>query len=85
MMERERRQGSAMLWREIYPGFNIPVGVWYVRENLREMFRGKPEKFPTFAAAMERMKESLRVPPERWIEKSMIWPIEMSRGLDRFM
>jgi hypothetical protein len=85
MLEREKRQGSAMLWREIYPGFNIPVGVWYVRENLREMFRSKPEKFPTFAEAMERMKENLKVPAEKWIEKSMIWPIEMSRGLDRFV
>ena len=48
-----KRTGSAMLWREIYPGFNLPVGVWYVRENVRELFRSKPERFDTVNDAVK--------------------------------
>ncbi len=83
-MERRARQASAMIWREIYPGFNIPVGVWYVRENLREMFRTKPERYSTFREAMARMSQYLTVPLERWTRNSMIWPLEMAGGLERF-
>ncbi len=36
------RQAAAIVLREIYPGFNIPIGVWYVRENLRAMYRAGP-------------------------------------------
>jgi len=39
---REGRQATAIVLREIYPGFNIPVGVWFVRENLRAMYRSGP-------------------------------------------
>ena len=24
-----KRGGGAITWREIYPGFNLPVGAWY--------------------------------------------------------
>ena len=36
------RQATAVVLREIYPGFNIPIGVWFVRENLRAMYRAGP-------------------------------------------
>ncbi|MEM4528185.1 MAG: Nre family DNA repair protein [Desulfurococcaceae archaeon] len=37
-----KRQASAILMREIYPGFNIPIGVWFVRESCRAMFKSGP-------------------------------------------
>lgn len=40
-----KRQASAILWREIYSGFKIPIGVWFVRESIREMFSQKPMVF----------------------------------------
>lgn len=41
-LTRVRRQAVAVLMREIYPGFNLPIGVWFVREQLRAMFREGP-------------------------------------------
>ncbi|MCS7119149.1 MAG: Nre family DNA repair protein [Archaeoglobaceae archaeon] len=46
-LKKMRRQASAILWREIYPGFKLPIGVWFVREMLREMFLQKPVFFET--------------------------------------
>ncbi|MEM0000297.1 MAG: Nre family DNA repair protein [Desulfurococcaceae archaeon] len=37
-----KRQATAVLIREIYPGFNLPIGVWFVRESCREMFKKGP-------------------------------------------
>lgn len=50
-LQRIKRQATAILWREIYPGFKIPIGVWFVRENVREMFSKKPEVFDSLRDA----------------------------------
>ena len=65
-----KRTGSAMLWREIYPGFNLPVGVWYVRENVRELFRSKPEKFDTVNDAIKYVSKFTAVDIKAWKAKS---------------
>jgi hypothetical protein len=36
---RERRQAAVLAIREILPGFITSIGVWFVRETLREIFR----------------------------------------------
>ncbi len=65
-----KRTGSAMLWREIYPGFNIPVGVWYVRENVRELFRGKPEIFDNIQDSVNYVSKFTKVDISVWKVKS---------------
>jgi hypothetical protein len=75
-MFRLRRCGTAFLYREIYEGFNMPVGVWFVRESLREMFkRVRPIKF----SSLDRVKQFLtgltRVPVSMWWRKSHILSI----------
>jgi hypothetical protein len=65
-----KRTGSAMLWREIYPGFNIPVGVWFVRENVREMFKQKPEKFDNLNDAINYVSKFTKVDIKKWKDKS---------------
>ena len=67
---RMRRQAAAILWREIYGGFNIPVGVWWVRENVRAMFSGPYERFDTLKDALSYVAKLLRVPLEGWVAKS---------------
>jgi len=67
-----------MLWREIYPNFNLPIGVWYVRENLREMFRTKPVKFDNFQAALQSLAPHFKVGLNRWVEKSPSYAIMKS-------
>jgi hypothetical protein len=65
-----KRTGSAMLWREIYPGFNLPVGVWYVRENVRRLFRSKPERFDTINDAIKYVSKFTAVDINAWKAKS---------------
>jgi hypothetical protein len=69
---RLRRQAAAILWREIYPGFTLPIGVWFVRENIRKMLSEEPIKVSSFSEALKIVSEKLRVPLDKWISKSFI-------------
>ncbi len=64
------KTGSAILWREIYPGFNLPLGVWYVRENVRELFRSEPEKFDNVYSALDYIAKFTRVDIKKWTARS---------------
>ncbi len=61
-----RRQAAVILWREIYPGFNLPIGVWWVRENIRAMFNGPYERFYDLRDALNYVAGFLRLPISTW-------------------
>ena len=79
------RSGGAITWREIYPGFNLPVGVWYVRENMRQLFNVKPEIFDTLEDAVSYISQFMLVTLPRWKEKSYVIPSLKYNNLWRFM
>jgi hypothetical protein len=41
---KERRQATAIILREARPGYIMPIGVWQVRENVRNAMRQKPSR-----------------------------------------
>jgi len=69
---RMRRQAAAILWREVYTGFTTPLGVWWVRENVRAMFREEPIRFYTLDDALQAAAYVLKVPLERWLSVSRL-------------
>jgi hypothetical protein len=42
-----RRQAGVIVFREIHPRYSVPLGVWVVRETVRDAFRNSGEKFDT--------------------------------------
>lgn len=71
-MLRIRRQGMAILIREIYEGFFLPIGVWFVRENLRRMFGSRPERYNRLEGVLERISGSMRLPLSTWLNTSRL-------------
>jgi len=71
-MLKEGFQGTAILIREIYEGFFLPIGVWFVRENARALFRSKPERYDSLREVLERLGRSTRLPLSVWLEKSAL-------------
>ncbi|RLF20658.1 MAG: hypothetical protein DRZ82_01395 [Thermoprotei archaeon] len=69
---RIRRQATAILLREIYPGFNLPIGVWFVRENIRELFKRRPMVFHDIREVFMFLKKITRVDFNVWVEKSVL-------------
>ncbi len=83
-----RRQATVILWREIYEGFDLPVGVWFVRENVRAMFKERPLTFRSAEELITYLKEAklTRVPLSRWVEKShLMKSILVQETLDKYI
>jgi len=71
-LARERRQASALVLREVYPGYILPVGVWNVREGVRHALSRPPAVFGTFSEAVDFAMSKLSVPKKAWISASSI-------------
>jgi hypothetical protein len=67
-----RKQATALILREIHPGYILPVGVWNVRESIRKSLSMKPVKFDNFQAALKYAVGKLTIPNSEWLEKSTI-------------
>jgi hypothetical protein len=76
-----RRQAAAVVWREVYTGFTVPTGVWWVRENVRAMFRERPARYDTLEGALGAAGRVLKVPLDRWLSESRLIHVLKSRLL----
>ena len=71
-LERMRRQARAVVFREIHPGYTIPVGVWQVRESLRAALRSEPRKASDLHGALQVVARWLEVPMRIWLRASRL-------------
>ncbi|MFQ6011892.1 MAG: hypothetical protein ACE5KG_06945, partial [Nitrososphaerales archaeon] len=71
-LNREKRQAGAILLREIHPGYSMPVGVWNVRESIREQLRHKPMVFDNLPEALDYSFSKLTIHRDRWISNSTL-------------
>jgi hypothetical protein len=72
LLAKERRQASVVVLREAHPGYIMPVGVWQVRENVRNAVRQEPLKYNTLEEALARIASRFQIPLERWVERSKL-------------
>jgi DNA repair protein NreA len=69
---KERRQATAIVLREARPGYIMPIGVWQVRENVRNAMRQKPYRFNTLAQTLQFLSGKFEIPIQRWISLSSL-------------
>jgi hypothetical protein len=69
---KERRQASVVVFREAHTGYILPVGVWQVRENVRNAMRHRPLKYNKLKEALERIGTQFKIPLNHWIIKSSL-------------
>jgi len=69
---KERRQATVIVLREAHPGYIMPVGVWQVRENVRNAMRQKPLTFNTMNEALQRIASQFTIPLQGWIRESQL-------------
>lgn len=77
-LRRIGRQAGAIVWREIYPGFKIPIGVWFVREMLRKCFNQNFIEFNTLEEALDHLRSYSKAGIDNWIKNSKL--IDYMRG-----
>ena len=67
---KERRQATVVVLREARPGYIMPVGVWQVRENVRNAMRQKPYLFNSLGDSLKFISGRFEIPLRRWVLQS---------------
>ena len=71
-LKKIKRQAAAIVMREIRPEYYAPVGVWKIRECLRDAFSKKPIIVSSLKEAIERVDKNFVVKSNVWKEKSVL-------------
>lgn len=69
-LEERGRQSGAIVLREAHPGYILPVGVWNVRESVRNALRMKPRRFDAKDQVLSYLGGSLDLSLEEWVSVS---------------
>ncbi len=69
------RKAAVITLREIHPQYVIPVGVWQIREGIREALRGFGRRFENFGNALSFACNFLSTSKNEWIKNSKIYSI----------
>ncbi|HTY75994.1 MAG TPA: Nre family DNA repair protein [Candidatus Nanoarchaeia archaeon] len=67
LLVKERRQATVIVLREARPGYIMPIGVWQVRENVRNAMRQKPNEFKTLNDTLKFVSSRFEIPMQQWI------------------
>jgi hypothetical protein len=68
------KQARAIIFREIAPEYNVPVGVWEVRENSRHAMESPHKTFTTLNDALAHLSTRLKIPINEYRRRSRILP-----------
>jgi len=68
----KRRMASVLVLREIHPEYFVSLGVWQIREGIRESLKLKGKKFETFDSALKYGISKTSLSINEWIQKSSI-------------
>mgnify|MGYP005644215707 CR=1 FL=1 len=71
-LNKERRQAAVVVLREAHPGYIMPIGVWNVRESVRQALKQPYQKFDTLDQALIQVSKTMDIPINRWIKNSAI-------------
>ncbi len=69
-LNKERRQANVIVLREAHPGYIMPVGVWQVRENVRNALRNEPLKFSNLGDVLKHIQSKFDIELKTWVENS---------------
>ncbi|MFP4116012.1 MAG: hypothetical protein ACLFTQ_02305 [Candidatus Aenigmatarchaeota archaeon] len=71
-LDEERRQAGVIILREAKPGYILPVGVWNVRESVRNALKTQPRKFESREKTFKHLKEILDLDFGQWLSVSRL-------------
>ncbi len=71
-LNRIKRQGSILIFREILPSYFLPLGIWQMRETCRGALKTKPERFSSMQESLNKINSRMHISLTHWIKKSKL-------------
>ena len=78
-------QSGVLIFREIRPEYAIPVGVWQVREGIREAMKQKPKITSNFNQALDIAATKTSVSKKEWIRNGDMTNMVRQKTLSDFI
>ena len=78
-------QSGVLIFREIRPEYAIPVGVWQVREGIREAMKQKPKITSDFNHALQLASTKTSVSKKEWIRNGDMTNMVRQKTLSDFI
>jgi hypothetical protein len=72
-LARQHKKAGAIVLREIHPNYVMPLGVWQIREGVREALKKPPQKFERFDHAMSFACSYMSLSKNEVVQKSRLW------------
>jgi hypothetical protein len=69
---KKRKKSSVLILREIHPEYFMSLGVWQIREGIRESLKFKGKKFESFDSALKYGVSKTSLSINEWIKNSSI-------------
>lgn len=69
---KKRKRSSVLILRETHPEYFMSLGVWQIREGIRESLKSKGKKFETFESALKYGVSKTSLSINEWIKNSSI-------------
>lgn len=73
LLEKKQAQAKIIILREVHSGYIMPVGVWNVREHVREALGKAPMSFTGMDEALRHISSRLEIPLKTWISNSTMF------------
>lgn len=77
-------QAGVIILREIRPEYAVPVGVWQVREGVREAMRQKPILSDSFDDALHLASQKMSISKSEWLSHGSISQLMRQKTLSDF-
>ena len=77
LLDKLKKQGKVVILREAHPGYIMPMGVWNVREHVREALKGKPVELDGFEQLFAYIRTKMDIPIADWIKNSTLLTLSL--------
>ena len=71
-LDKMKKQAKVIVFREVSEGYVVPLGVWQVRENVRNAMKQEPKVFQSLNEALDYISPRLKISISEYRKKSKI-------------
>jgi hypothetical protein len=84
-LQKIKKQSGVMIFREIQPEYAVPVGVWQVREGIREAMKKHPQEANSLNEAIDLATKRMSISKNEWlVHGNMLKLVEQTSMSDFF-
>lgn len=83
-LSKMRRKASVLIFREIHPEYFLSLGVWQIREGIRECLKSKAKAFETFNSALRYATSKTSLSKTEWMRNSSLIRIRKQKRISDY-